>query len=94
LPTVHGRATPHGTDSRYPSRRCAMKQRNLLVDIVTVLVITAAAGIAQAEETCRAKCDRLTAECKRACDDAPVPDECRANCKIADRQCMDDCTDE
>jgi hypothetical protein len=68
-----------------------MNRRNLLVGILTAIVVTATAGIAQAEDACRANCDQWLAACKRTCADAPVPDECRANCAIADRQCLENC---
>jgi hypothetical protein len=70
-----------------------MDQRKLLVGILTALLVTAAAGLSDAEDRCRANCDQWMAACKRACADAPIPDECRANCVRADRQCLDNCND-
>ena len=70
-----------------------MNPRNVLIGILTALVVTAPAGIAQAEDACRANCDQWVAQCKRACDDAPVPSECRANCSIVDKQCLENCSE-
>ena len=71
-----------------------MNQRNLLVGILTALLVTATAGLSHSEDPCRADCDQWLATCKRACPDAPVPDECRANCMLADRQCLDNCAND
>jgi hypothetical protein len=70
-----------------------MNRRRLFVGILTALVVTAAAGVAQADDTCRAKCDQWVTACKRSCADAPVPDECRANCMKVDRECLDQCNE-
>ena len=70
-----------------------MSLRNRLAGILTALVVTAATGIAPAEDPCRTKCDQWLATCKRACADAPVQAQCRANCTLADQQCLADCAD-
>jgi hypothetical protein len=71
--------------------RIDVKRRNLLVGVLAALPVTAVLTLAHAEDACRANCDQWVAACKRACVDAPVPDECRSNCAIADQQCLDDC---